>query len=235
MLNNLLDWLIATVLQLDPVLLVLGGGLAIMLETSLLIGLVVPGDSVLLIAATGVTSWSVWAWLIAASIIGALLGETIGYAIGRWLGEPLKRSWLGRKIGLQNWERAETFLQHRGGVAVFVSRFLPVLHSVVPVTAGLAKMPFGKFMAWTIPASTIWSFAYVSAGALATAGYQQLSSQLSWAGYIFIGVIALFVLAVWLGKRMLTRHFSKDFETLEVSSDVAAGTEPQPLEQLVSK
>lgn len=210
MINNLLDWVIGAIQQLDPVLVVLIAGLGIMLETSILIGLVVPGDSILLISSTSVTNWSMWFGLVTASILGALLGETIGYWLGRLLGDPIKRSWLGRKIGEENWHKAETFIRERGGVAVFVSRFLPVLHSLVPATAGLAGMPYRKFITWTIPACIIWAIAYVSVGALATASYQQLKSQLSWAGYIFIAIIAAFIVVVWLTKRWLSRRFTPE-------------------------
>lgn len=212
MINSLLDWLISTVQQMEPFFLMLVAGLAILLETSILIGLVMPGDTVLLIASTGVTSWGMWAGLTAAAIIGALIGETIGYWLGRLLGEPIKRSWLGRKIGEKNWHKAEAFLKHRGGVAVFVSRFLPVLHSLVPATAGIVGMRYRKFIAWTAPACVIWSLAYVSAGALATASYAELSSTLSWAGYIFIAIIVAFFVIVWLIKRWLTRRFAADLE-----------------------
>lgn len=215
MLNTLLDWVISTVQQLDPIIVALVAGLAILLETSILIGLVIPGDSVLLVASTSVTSWGMWAAVVAAAIIGALIGETIGYWLGRLLGNPIKNSWLGRKIGEANWRRAEAFLESRGGVAVFVSRFLPVLHSLVPATAGIAGMSYRKFIAWTAPACAIWALAYVSVGALATASYQQLSQQLSWAGYIFIAIIILFFVVVWLVKRWLGRRFAADLDGAE--------------------
>ena len=207
MLNELVDGVIAAVQQVDPVLRTLLAGLAILLETTLLLGLVVPGDSVLLVAATGIDGWGSWAALVAAGIGGALIGESLGYAIGRWLGEPLQRSWLGRLIGEERWQRAERFLAERGGVAVLVSRFLPVLHSLVPATAGIARMPYRKFIAWTAPACTIWALAYASVGALATAGYQQLGRQLGWAGLVFVAVIVAFVVVVWFVKRRLARRF----------------------------
>lgn len=215
MINSLLDWVINTVQQMDQFMVILIAGLAIMLETSLFIGLLLPGDSVLLVASTSVTTWGMWAGLVAAAIIGALVGETLGYWLGYFLGNPIKKSWLGRKIGAENWQRAEAFLQKRGGVAVFVSRFLPILHSVVPATAGIAGMSYRKFLAWTAPACTVWALAYVSVGALATASYQQLSQQLSWAGYIFIAVIVVFLVVVWLVKRWLSRRFAHDLDVLE--------------------
>ncbi|SJM70533.1 DedA family protein [Gulosibacter sp. 10] len=215
MINDLLDWVIGTVQQLDPTLLVVFAGLGVLLETSVLVGLVVPGDTILLVASMGVSDWGLWAAVVLSSIVGALIGESIGYWIGTVLGAPLKRSWVGRKIGAENWDRAHEFLQRRGGIAVFISRFLPVLHSLVPVTAGITGMPFRKFFGWTLPACVIWSLAYVSAGALATASYEQLSQQLSWAGYVFIGIIVVFVVLVWLVKRWLSRRVAEELDSTD--------------------
>lgn len=210
MLNDFIDGLIATVQAIDPVWQVLLAGLAIMLETSLFIGLLVPGDAVLLLAATGVNSWGSWLALVVAGIVGALIGESIGYAIGRWAGEPVKRSWVGRVIGVARWEQAERYLQRRGMLAVFVSRYLPVLHSVVPVTAGMAKMPYRRFMAATVPACTLWALVYVTVGALATASYQALGKHLHLAGFVFAAIVVVFALVSWWVKRRLQQRIEHD-------------------------
>ena len=231
MLNDLIDGLITWVQQIDPTLRVLVAGLAILCETSLLIGLVVPGDSVLLVASTGVDGWSSWAALVVAGIVGALIGESLGFAIGRWVGAPLQRSWLGRRIGAERWRKAEEFLERRGGWAVFISRFLPMLHSLVPVTAGLARMRYSRFIAATVPACTIWAVAYVSIGALATASYTQLGRSLHWAGYAFVGVIVVFLAVVWFVKRRLGRAVDEELdetamdEAVAVDDDAAGRTE----------
>lgn len=205
MLNDLIDWLITSVQAIDQGWLIAIAGLAILLETSLFVGLLVPGDSVLLLAATGVTGWGSWGALVAAAICGALLGESIGFALGRWIGGPLRNSRAGRLIGERNWELAERYLRRRGTLAVFVSRFLPVLHSVVPAAAGMAGMPYRRFMMATIPACVLWALVYVSVGSLAAASYEAIGSQLKWAGVVFAGVILLFVLVSWLVRRKLQR------------------------------
>lgn len=215
MLTDLLNAIIDVVQGVDPTLRALIVGLAILAETTILIGLVIPGDTILLVASTGVQGWGQWAALVAAGLIGALIGESLGFLIGRHFGPALEHSWLGRRIGEKNWQRARVFLARRGGTAVFVSRFLPVLHALVPVTAGLGGMSYRKFIRATIPACTIWALAYVSVGALATAGYQQLGQGLHWAGYIFVAVIVVFVLIVWLIKRHLGARFASDLDHSE--------------------
>jgi membrane protein DedA with SNARE-associated domain len=212
--NELLDGILETVANVDPVLRTVLAGLGIMLETSVLVGLVVPGDSIVIVASTAVDGTAEYFALALTIIAGALIGESIGFALGRWFGPHIERSRLGRRIGEHNWHRARRYLARRGGPAVFISRFLPVLHSLVPLTVGMSDMSYRRFLAWTTPACIIWSFAYVSVGSAAAGGYRSLSDELHWAGYLFVGVIVLFFLLVWVSKKVLmrleARHMSDD-------------------------
>lgn len=204
--NELVDWLLTTVHSVDPVLRTLLAGLGILLETSILIGLIVPGDTIVLVASTGVDSPIEWAALVVTVIVGALCGESIGFALGRFLGHRIRPSRLGRRIGEHNWVRAENYIDRRGGIAVFISRFLPVLHSLVPVTVGMSTMRYRKFMFWTVPASVIWGFGYVTVGSLAAGSYRDLSASLHSAGYLFVVAIALFLIVIVVGKKLLERR-----------------------------
>ncbi|WP_448809847.1 DedA family protein [Agromyces bauzanensis] len=207
--NELLDWILDTVQAVDPVARTLLAGLGIMLETSVLVGLVVPGDTIVLVASTAVESMGEYLALALTVIAGALIGESIGFGLGRWFGPHIQHSRLGRRIGEQNWERAQRYLDRRGGPAVFISRFLPVLHSLIPLTVGMSSMRYRKFIAWTLPACVIWAFSYVTVGWLAAGSYRQLSRQLHWAGYVFVAVIVGFLLVVWAVKRLLVRTEAK--------------------------
>ncbi|WP_104081405.1 DedA family protein [Cryobacterium sp. Y11] len=204
--NDILTWILDTVSGVDPVIRALLAFLGMLLETSVLVGLVVPGDTIIIVASTAVESPVEFVTLIVAVIVGALGGESIGFALGHHFGPYIRGSRLGRRIGEHNWIRAENYLDRRGGVAVFISRFLPVLHSLIPVTVGMSHMRYRTFMAWTVPACVVWSLAYVSVGAAAAEGYRELSDQLHFAGYLFVAVIALFVLAVYLIKKWLHRR-----------------------------
>ncbi|WP_405372812.1 MULTISPECIES: DedA family protein [unclassified Microbacterium] len=212
--NEFLTWLLDTVQDIDPVLRTLLAGAAIMLETSVLIGLIVPGDTIVIVAGTAVGSVGEAAVLIVAVLIGALIGESIGFGLGRWLGPRIRFSRLGRLVGEKNWIRAELYLRRRGGVAIFLSRFLPVLHSLVPLTVGMSGFAYRRFLAWTAPACALWSIAYVSVAAAAAGGYRELADSLHFAGYIFVGVIAAFLVLAYIAKRVISareaRHLAVD-------------------------
>lgn len=210
--NDILNWILETVSGVDPVLRTLIAGLAIMLETSVLIGLIIPGDTVVIIASTGITNWIEWAALIVITILGAVAGESIGFGLGRFFGPRIRASRVGGWIGRDNWRRAENYLDRRGGIAVFISRFLPVFHSLIPLTVGMSTMSYKKFMAWTLPACTIWAAMYASVGWAAAGTYRELYEQLHWAGYVFVGIIVAFVLIVVLVKFVLERSQARHME-----------------------
>lgn len=180
-------------------------GTFIMLETSVFIGLVVPGDTVVLLASTLVTDVTDALFLLMAVLIGSLIGESFGFAVGRFFGPKLRVSRLGRKIGEKNWEAADRLVDKRGGWAVFISRFLPVLHSVVPAVAGMTKMPYRVFIAWTFAACTIWASLYVGVGFLARASYERLEENLLLASFVGVGILIVFLGFIGLSKNILAR------------------------------
>lgn len=210
--NELIETALEYIESVPPVWRIVLVGVAILLETSVLIGLIVPGETVLLALSTGIDAPLPWVLTITASIIGALLGESFGFWLGRTFGPRIRASRVGRWLGDDRWQRAELLIQRRGGPAVLISRFLPVLHSLVPLTAGMGGMRYRRFLAWTIPACVIWSTAYVSAAAGASAGFRELSSSLHWAGYLFVGVIVVFLVLMWLVKRSIGKVMNRDLD-----------------------
>jgi membrane-associated protein len=221
--NDILTWILDTVRHVDPVLRVLIAGIGMLLETSILVGLVVPGDTIVLVSATGIVDWPEYVTLLVAVIVGSLTGESIGFALGRFFGPRIQASRLGKRLGERNWVRAETYLDRRGGIAVFVSRFLPVLHALIPLTVGMSTMRYRKFLAWTVPACSLWAAAYVSVGWLAAGSYRQLSTQLHFAGYLFAGIIAVFLVIVFLVKKVITRAEARHMQGDDPSTDEVPG------------
>jgi membrane-associated protein len=217
--NEFLTWLLDAVQSVDPVLRTVLAGLAIMLETSVLIGLIVPGDTIVIVAGTAVASPLEGVLLGVSVVLGALIGESIGFWLGRLLGPAIRRSRLGRRIGEANWVRSERYLRRRGGPAIFLSRFLPVLHSLVPLTVGMSGFPYRRFLAWTLPACTLWAVLYVSVAAAAAGTYRELSETLHSAGYIFVAIIAAFLVLIWLSKKVIERVERKHIDADDRHAD----------------
>lgn len=142
-------------------------------ETGLLVGFFLPGDSLLFITGMiiantvlpgNTTTWYVLYWILLIAIAG-IVGNYLGYWIGNLSGEMLMRkkdNWLYKKKYLTN---ARNFYDQKGGSAIIIARFLPVVRTFAPIVAGIAKMNMMKFTAYNI----IGSFAWV--GSLVGAGY----------------------------------------------------------------
>jgi membrane-associated protein len=208
--NEALTWILELIQSVDPVLRTILSGVAVLLETSVLVGLIMPGDTVVIVSSTAVDGPLQFFSLVSAIILGALCGESIGFALGRYFGPWIRSSRLGARIGERNWVRAENYLARRGGIAVFISRFLPVLHSLIPLTVGMSGMRYRRFLAWTAPACILWAFAYVSVGSAAAGSYRELSDRLHWAGYVFVAIVAAFVLLLVVVKKVL-QHIEEKY------------------------
>lgn len=143
-------------------------------ETGLLAGFFLPGDSLLFIAgmiiattvAPGtapVLSLCYWFVLIAAA---AILGNYVGYWFGRRSGEMLMKrddSWLFKKRYLA---QAQEFYTKKGGAAIMIARFLPVVRTFAPIVAGMVNMNFRKFSFFNIAGALTWTGSIVTAGFL---------------------------------------------------------------------
>ena len=229
--TELIDWLISTVQSVDPILRNLIAGLAIMLETSLFVGLVIPGDTVVIVASTAVSNWFDFGWLLGAVLFGSLVGESLGFWIGRLFGERIRFSRLGKKLGESNWQMADTFVETRGGLAVGVSRFLPVLHSLVPVTAGMTRMKYRVFIRWTLAACAIWASAYVGVGYAARGAYEQLAGSLKFGSLIFVALAVALTVIIHFAKKRLERKAEQLISEGEVARASVAGGQESAQEQ----
>lgn len=182
-------------------------GLLTLLEASAFVGLVIPGETALLIG--GFLAYQGRASLVlmmAVGALGAIVGDSVGYEVGRrHLGPSLRRSRLGRRLGEARWERAESYLADKGGRAVFFGRFVGVLRAMVPTIAGLSRMPYRTFLPWNAAGGVIWAPGFVLLGYLAGGSYHQVSR---WAGRASAVLLALALLTVALvaAARSASRH-----------------------------
>lgn len=197
---------VVTMLQglTGPWIYVLIGVLAL-LESAAFIGLAVPGEIALLfggvLAAQGRVSVAL---LIVVAVAGAIIGDSIGYGFGRIGAEPLRRSWLGRRVGPARLSAAEAYLRRRGGIAVFTGRFVGVLRALVPFVAGAGRMPYGRFAVWNIAGALVWAPLCVATGFLAGDSYRLIADYAGRVGSVAIGLLGLGVIAtvlVWRHKR----------------------------------
>jgi undecaprenyl-diphosphatase len=180
----------------------------VFLEAAAFIGLVVPGETALLVggvlAARGNLSPALLLPLVA---LAAVAGDSVGYAIGRRFGPPIESSRAGQWIGADRWARVHDYVKHRGAWAVVLGRWVGIMRALVPAVAGMTQMPYRRFLAANVAGGLTWvalvtALGYLAGGAIPTA--QAILGRLSLAGTAVL--ILLVALAVIETRRHRTRH-----------------------------
>src|SRR5262245_10115455 len=170
------------------------------------VALAIPGEAAMRLAGFTAYQGRVNLFVImAAGAGGAVVGDSVGYEIGRVFGEPLKRSRLGRKVGQDRWARGEAYLRDKGGRAVFLGRFVGVLRALVPALAGMSHLPYRTFLPWNAAGGLIWAPGLVLAGYLAGRSYQRVEQLAGQASLLLVAVLVL-VGGVVLGARWVAGH-----------------------------
>jgi membrane-associated protein len=195
-------------------------GVLLVLETTVLVGLVTPGEVVLLAAATTVGSTGEYVGLAAVAAGASLIGQNGGYLLGRTFGGRIRASWGGRKIGEVNWVRAERVLRGGTGRAIVGSRFLAVAHSLVPVIAGTLRMPWGRYARYTAVGAVLWGLVYVGLGSAASIAIRKFAHLLGptvMTVVVAAVVVALIVRAVRKRRRPTGEPVAGDAPTVAVT------------------
>jgi len=162
------------------------------LEASVFVGFVLPGETAVLLGGVLASQHHVsLTGILAAAIAGAIIGDSIGYLIGRRFGEPLQQSRLGRIVGQRRWQASEDFLHRRGGPSVFLGRWTALLRALVPAAAGMAKLPYRTFLVWNIAGGVAWAAAIVFAGYAAGNAYKRLEHYLGRGAFAILAVIVV--------------------------------------------
>lgn len=170
-----LSYLIEFVLHLDKHLheLVLHYGtwvygilfLIIFAETGLVIMPLLPGDSLLFaagaVAATGGLDPHL---LVILLIIAAILGDTVNYWIGHYVGPRVFSQTHSRWFNPQHLQRTHHFYQKHGGKTIVLARFLPIIRTFAPFVAGVGRMDYVHFLIYNIIGGIIWVSSFVYMG-----------------------------------------------------------------------
>jgi membrane-associated protein len=164
----------------------------VFVETGFFVGFFLPGDSLLVTAgifsAAGVIPLK---WLLLPVMLSAIIGDQIGYWIGRSAGAALYRredSLFFRRSHLQ---RAHDFYEKYGGRAVILARFIPIIRTFCPPVAGAAKMPYGRYLAFDIFGGILWVGAMILGGYALGSSVPNIGQRIH---YVIAVVVVLSVL-----------------------------------------
>lgn len=199
--SDLLAWLSGFLIEFGPIVLFI----ACMLETTVFIGLIIPVGGLIAVSAMLSTRGVFEPEMVAvAAFSGALLGDHLGFAIGRWLrgssGTPVGK--VGR-IWSAALARTQLLVRSRGGIGISAARGIPFVRTVMPWFAGRSSISWARFAFFDLGGVILWATIYVGGGFLAGEGWRTVAAQ--YGEIAGVAALLLFLLAWLLGPRGLLR------------------------------
>ncbi|MCH8812615.1 MAG: dephospho-CoA kinase [Gemmatimonadetes bacterium] len=152
----MIEWIGANIAMYGPWLV---GGMA-MLETALIIGLVLPTEPTLVVAtAFALQGHFSFGSVVGAAVLGAVLGDSTGFMIGRW-GGPRVLNGRGRvaRMARRHQDRALDLFERHAGLSVSLARMVPFVRTLMPLVAGSTGVPYRRFLAFDLLGISGWAF-----------------------------------------------------------------------------
>ena len=170
-------------------------------EAALFVGFILPGESAVflggVLAATGVISLPL---LLATVVAAAIVGDGIGYLVGRKFGPRILNLRFLRPHA-SRLDAAQLRLRERGGWAVFFGRFTAFLRAVMPGLAGLSHMPWRRFFIFNAAGGLVWGIGIALIGYAAGNSYQQAATWLGRSSSVLLAGFVAAVAVLWLRHR----------------------------------
>jgi len=175
-------------------------------ETALIVGLVVPAEPTLIVAMAFALQGAFPLWALGvATVAGALLGDSVGFWIGRTGGRRVVRG-SGRleQAGREHEGRARSLLKKHPGVAISMSRLVPFVRTLMPLVAGTTKITYGRFLFFDALGVMGWSVGALCVAYVANVGWEWATRTFG-AGIAVVLVVGLLLLG-WQVEQRLSHH-----------------------------
>jgi membrane-associated protein len=134
-------------------------------ETGLVVTPFLPGDSLLFVVGTIAAAGGMdIIAVITVLVTAALCGDNVNYWIGRWAGPRVFHFRESRWLNPRYLERTHAFYERHGGKTVVIARFVPIVRTYVPFVAGVGRMPYLRFLAFSVVGALLWVLSLCLAG-----------------------------------------------------------------------
>ncbi|HEX9695947.1 MAG TPA: DedA family protein, partial [Actinomycetota bacterium] len=190
--------------------------LATFLETSAFLGLIVPGETVVILGGilanptfrgefveAGSLDLTI-GQVIVVAVIGVIAGDQTGYLLGRNGGRRLANRWK-RLLRPERLAAAEAYYRQHGGKTVFLGRFTPFLRSLGAMVAGMSRMKYWRFTLWDLAGAVLWGIGiplvgYVF-GRYGTASIKAIDKALKAPGFALLALAAVGLFVYWRRRK----------------------------------
>ena len=180
----------------------------VVLECQALLGLFMPGES--LVVAAGLLSSLGYlrpTTVIVVAALAAILGDSISYELGRWLGRPwlLKpRRWL--RLRPEHVARVEGFFERHGAKSVVAGHFMHVLRALMPFVAGMSHMRYSRFLVFNAIGCVAWATVFVLLGYFVGESWHLIAGWIGGLSAAVVGLLLLAAAAGWWWRRRKRRR-----------------------------
>jgi membrane-associated protein len=199
----MLQKVIDTLLGVPPALALLIIAALVFGEAALFFGFVIPGETAVVYGGVLAAAGRVSVLLVLLVVVAAaIIGDSVGFEVGRRLGPRLRRAPLMRNH-VDRLEAAQAYLRRRGGRAVVMGRFTAFLRAVMPALAGASRMEYRRFLAFNASGGVLWGAGCVLLGYFAAHSIKQVTHYLGVTSAVILVLIVLGVLWAWHRR---TRH-----------------------------
>ncbi|HUP20730.1 MAG TPA: DedA family protein [Gemmatimonadota bacterium] len=187
------------------------------LETSAFLGLVAPGETIIVLCAFYAYRGVLDPWIVGlVATAGAIAGDQVGYLLGRTYGKGLILRF-GKYFFFdpRRLQATERFYDRHGGKTVFIGRFMSILRSFGPVVAGISRMTYPTFLAWSVASCIVWGITFTLLGYFFGASWEVIEEWLGWGGAaaFILGVIAV----LWFLHHKREGRFEEEMEAESAS------------------
>ncbi|MQA98391.1 MAG: DedA family protein [Streptosporangiales bacterium] len=197
--TELLDWL----QSLPPIGVTAGAGFLVFGECTLGLGFIAPGETGLFVLGAAADTPAKFAFMWLVTTVCAVLGDSVGYLIGKRIGPRLRRTRFVRNHGA-GWDRATDLLRRRGAIAVLIAIFLPVLRTLVPAAAGTAGLPYRKFLPAVTVGAALWCALHIGLGSAAGEAARRAEQLAGTGGWlVVVGIVVVGVVIALVKRRKL--------------------------------
>jgi len=186
--------------------------LIIFCETGLVVTPILPGDSLLFALGAFAANGSLDLTLLLVLLpIAAILGDSVNYWIGMWIGPRIFRGENVRFLNKKHLDKTHEFYERYGGKTIILARFIPIVRTFAPFVAGMGRMTYRRFMAYNVVGGFIWIFLFVLGGYFwGSIPWVKNNFTVVMLGIVFVSVLPAFIEfgREWLRQRKATRNLT---------------------------
>ena len=188
-------------------------------EAAVFIGFVVPGETAVLLGGVLASRGHLdIVTLMVLVVVCAVVGDTVGYEVGKHLGPRVLRLGILRRHRARL-DRARDMLRRRGGPAVFLGRWTAFFRAVMPGIAGLSQMRYRVFLFWNALGGIAWGVTFCLVGYLAGTSYATVASSIGKGAAVVVAVVVVGALVVWRVRRRRAEREEEEHAAVDDVSD----------------